>query len=166
MKPNRPQRKLPSSADDTQKLAQQAVEEARMILPGIQALFGFQLIAVFNARFSALPRHDQIIHFTAVILIAVAIGLIMTPAAYHRQVEPGKNTTRFVQLASMLVAAALVPLMVGLAMEIYILEELIFPGAMPNGLLALAMLAFFAGAWFGYPWWAQRHSGNRRHGAQ
>ena len=32
------------------------IEEARMVLPGIQALFGFQLIAVFNnanAIFSA-----------------------------------------------------------------------------------------------------------------
>ena len=25
-----------------------AIDEARMVLPGIQALFGFQLIAVFN----------------------------------------------------------------------------------------------------------------------
>jgi hypothetical protein len=30
---------------------EQALEEARMVLPGIQALFGFQLIAVFNQRF-------------------------------------------------------------------------------------------------------------------
>ena len=27
------------------------LEECRMVLPGIQALFGFQLIAVFNAAF-------------------------------------------------------------------------------------------------------------------
>ena len=39
-----------------EKMAQEAIEEARMVLPGIQALFGFQLIAVFNnanAIFSA-----------------------------------------------------------------------------------------------------------------
>jgi hypothetical protein len=27
------------------------IEEARMVLPGVQALFGFQLIAVFNNSF-------------------------------------------------------------------------------------------------------------------
>ena len=27
---------------------QQTLEEARMVLPGVQALFGFQLIAVFS----------------------------------------------------------------------------------------------------------------------
>jgi hypothetical protein len=30
------------------------IEEARMVLPGIQALFGFQLIAVFNDGFRDL----------------------------------------------------------------------------------------------------------------
>ena len=28
------------------------LEECRMVLPGIQALFGFQLIAVFNSTFA------------------------------------------------------------------------------------------------------------------
>ena len=31
------------------------VEEARMVVPAIQALFGFQTMAVFNNRFAELP---------------------------------------------------------------------------------------------------------------
>ena len=53
-----------------------------MVLPGIQALFGFQLIAVFNERFRQLSEGEQLIHFTAIMLVAIAIALIMTPAAY------------------------------------------------------------------------------------
>jgi hypothetical protein len=83
---------MASTSPETEKMAQQAVEEARMVLPGMQALFGFQLIAVFNNRFGQLSFADQVVHFCAVLLVAVAIGLIMTPAAYHRQVERG--TTR------------------------------------------------------------------------
>jgi hypothetical protein len=46
------------------KLDEQAdIEEARMVLPGIQALFGFQLIAVFNERFKELTKDEQLIHF-------------------------------------------------------------------------------------------------------
>jgi hypothetical protein len=41
--------------EHTEKIAQEAIDEARMVLPGIQALFGFQLIAVFNERFAQLP---------------------------------------------------------------------------------------------------------------
>jgi len=41
--------------------AQTLLDECRMVLPGIQALFGFQLIAVFNDRFKHdLSQLDQI----------------------------------------------------------------------------------------------------------
>ena len=43
--------------------AKHVLEEARMVLPGIQALFGFQLVAVFNQRFSTdLTNSEQIVH--------------------------------------------------------------------------------------------------------
>jgi hypothetical protein len=35
------------------------IEEARMVLPGIQAVFGFQLIAVFNSGFHSLPPRNS-----------------------------------------------------------------------------------------------------------
>jgi hypothetical protein len=45
--------KLDEQADKT---GREAIEEARMVLPGIQVLFGFQLIAVFNERLKSLRR--------------------------------------------------------------------------------------------------------------
>ena len=55
--------------------AQTLLDECRMVLPGIQALFGFQLIAVFNDRFAReLNRFDQCLHFAAISLVALAIG--------------------------------------------------------------------------------------------
>jgi len=66
--------------ESLQKQAQQTIEEARMVLPGIQALFGFQLIAIFNARFEELTLHEQYLHFSALLLVALAIALIMAPA--------------------------------------------------------------------------------------
>jgi hypothetical protein len=81
--------------EQTEKMAQEAIEEARMVLPGIQALFGFQLVAVFNERSKQLPDDEQRLHFTAIILIAVAIAVIMTHAAYHRQVGPGSVSEQF-----------------------------------------------------------------------
>ncbi len=41
------------------------IEEARMILPGIQAFFGFQLIAIFNNRFQDLTQAEQVLHLVA-----------------------------------------------------------------------------------------------------
>ncbi len=71
-------RHRPGKLDEqTDKIGREAIQEARMVLPGIQALFGFQLIAVFNERFKELAEDARLIHFSATVLIAVAIALII-----------------------------------------------------------------------------------------
>jgi len=60
------------------------LEEARMVLPGIQALFGFQTVAVFNQRFVELPAVVQNAHLVALLTVVAAIALVMMPAAWHR----------------------------------------------------------------------------------
>jgi hypothetical protein len=144
-------RPLPRSKEDLSKIAQQTVEEARMVLPGIQALFGFQLIAVFNARFTQLSFFDQLLHFSALVLVAIATALIMTPAAYHRMVEPRGVSSFFVRLASRLIALAMVPLMVALCVEVYILATVVFSDHFTSVALGLSLFAVFAGLWFVLP---------------
>jgi Family of unknown function (DUF6328) len=104
--------------EDLEEEATHATDEARMVLPGVQAIMGFQLIAVFNQRFESLSSNEQLLHLAAFFLITIAMGLIMAPAAYHRQVERGRVTRRFVDLASALLTLALVPLMIGLALDL------------------------------------------------
>jgi hypothetical protein len=138
--------------DRADKMAREAVEEARMVLPGIQTLFGFQLIAVFNQRFTALSPGQQRLHFLAILLIAVAIALIMTPAAYHRQVDPETVTPFFVRLASRLVALAMMPLMVALCLDVHLLGVLVLGDAALSLAISLLLLGVFAGLWFGLPY--------------
>jgi len=137
----------------TEKMAREAIEEARMVLPGIQALFGFQLMAVFNQRFNELGEGEQLIHFLAVLLIALSIGLIMTPAAYHRQVEPGSVSGFFVRLASRLVTIAMLPLAVALCLEVYLLGGVILGDRTASFLVAGMLMLIFAGLWYVFPWW-------------
>jgi hypothetical protein len=95
---DRYQRHRPGKLDEqADKIGREAIEEARMVLPGIQALFGFQLIAVFNERFKELTENERLIHFSATVLVTIAIALIMTPAAYlhllHKQVDGFQKPT-------------------------------------------------------------------------
>src|SRR6185503_13946267 len=86
------------------------LEECRMVLPGVQALFGFQLIAVFNSTFrERLTPTEQIIHLVAISLVAMSVALIMAPAAYHRQTNPEKATENFIELASYLLLGSMLP---------------------------------------------------------
>src|ERR1044071_5896011 len=105
--------------------ATHVTDEARMVLPGVQAVLGFQLIAVFNQRFQEFSAGEQLLHLAAFLLMALAMGLVMTPAAYHRQVERGRVTRRFVDLSLTLLTFAMLPLIAGVCLDPYLISRLI-----------------------------------------
>ena len=99
-----------------------------MVLPGIQALFGFQLIAVLTESFERLPDLSKYIHLASLGFIAVTVVLLMTPAAYHRIVEEGEETEHFHRFATRMVVASLVPLALGIAGGVYVVVQKVTGG--------------------------------------
>lgn len=127
------------------------VEECRMVLPGIQALFGFQLVAVFDSEFWRRLSHDeQIAHLVATGLIALAIGLIMTPAAYHRQTTPRCITVQFIRLCTRLMLWAMVPMAFGLCLDFYLVMNAVCHRGFVAVIAALLLL-YFLFLWFVLP---------------
>jgi len=127
------------------------LEECRMVLPGIQALFGFQLTAVFSPGFSEkLGQEDQKLHFLATVLLAVAIVLIMAPAAYHRQTCPEEATKGFIRLSTRLLLASMLPLAVSICLELYIVGNAIVPG-LSGILVGVGIFLLSALFWFIIP---------------
>jgi hypothetical protein len=136
---------------------EQVLEEARMVLPGLQALFGFQLIAVFSERFeNALGTACQQLHLGAVVLTAVAIGLIMAPAAYHRQAERGRASRYFANYASRLITLAMGPLAVALAIEVALVAFLILGNVPLSVVVGIGLILVLAWLWYLYPMTARR----------
>jgi cation transporter-like permease len=131
--------------------ANHAIAEARMVLPGVQALLGFQLVAVFNQRFRELSHGDQVTHIAGFLLIALAAGLLMTPAAYHRQTGCEKITRHFVKLATWLIMTAMWPLAVGIALDTYLLGRLVFEDRLFSIAMASGVLFMLVGLWFAFP---------------
>jgi len=128
------------------------LDEARMILPGMQALFGFQLIAVFSDGFGRLADTEQFAHLGSLLLVTISIALIMTPAAYDRIVDEPTISRGFVKLASRVITAAMVPLMLGIAIEIYVVTSVVFEGRGTAAVTALLVALLFIGLWFAFPW--------------
>src|SRR5437763_1186415 len=92
--------------------------ECRLVLPGMQALFGFQLIAVFNAGFSQkLSAAEQRLHLAAILCVIVAIGLVMSPAVIHRYRERRSVSRRFVEIASRLLLSSVIAVASGAMLE-------------------------------------------------
>ena len=128
------------------------LEECRMVLPGIQALFGFQLIAVFNSSFSEkLTSTEQYLHLAAIGLVAIAVALVMAPAAYHRQTHPMEATKDFIQVATRLLLSSMIPLMFGICLDFFIIARLILNSRRLSLLLSLFLLSVFSTLWFLYP---------------
>jgi hypothetical protein len=128
------------------------LEECRMVLPGIQALFGFQLIAVFNPSFSQkLSQLEQILHLVAITLVAMAVALIMTPAAFHRQTDPEQVSKKFILLSTRLLLFSMPPLCVAICMDSYLIAKIILNDGLIPLLLSAGLLGFFVVLWFVLP---------------
>ena len=163
----------PASQEEEVKLADAAsflLEECRMVLPGIQAIFGFQLVAVFNQRFPDLEEYEQTLHFIAMSLNALAIAMVMCPAAYHRMSMPFRVTRQFIRNSSRLLMASMIPLGLGLVADYYLIARLVFEDT-PRGWLVLGAMILFAILslfWFIFPRsrrlqdWLDRHSDGAR----
>jgi hypothetical protein len=128
------------------------IEETRMVLPGIQALFGFQLIAVFNESFSRLAPAEQRLHLGALLSVVLAVALIMTPASYHRIAEKGTVSRRFVEIASRLLAIAMLPLVAGITVDLFVVARLILKDVTLSAAIATLAVILFVGLWYVFPW--------------
>ena len=138
------------------------IEEARMVLPGIQAFFGFQLIAVFNSRFQDLTHTEQVLHLVALLMLAVSIALIMTPAAYHRIAVRGMVSRHFIELASRFLESAMFPLMLSITIDIFLIARFILDTAALAAGIALVTVLMFFGLWYVFPWAQAARAKNRR----
>jgi uncharacterized protein DUF6328 len=126
------------------------LEECRMVLPGLQALFGFQLVAVFNSGFEEiLTDSEQRLHLLALSLVVVTGALVMTPAAYHRQTTPYDVNEAFLILASRLLLWSMLPLMLGIGIDFYLIARVILVDRLMSGLLALMVI--ISSLWFLLP---------------
>ena len=128
----------------------QVLTEARVVLPGAQALLGFQFIAMIMDGFEKLPESSKYVHLACLGLVALSTILLMTPAAYHRIVEQGEETEHFHRFSSRILLAAMVPLALGVCGDVYVvlLKVTKVPSVAVG--LALALLAVCYGLWFGY----------------
>lgn len=134
------------------------IEEARVILPGIQALFGFQTIAVFNDRFDDLAMFAKVCHVMALVMVIVSVAMVMSPAIYYRTCR-GHATHAMVSFASRMIRGALGPLAVGLALDMFTVVYLA-TSDMPARLTvsigaAVATLLLLTGLWYVVPRRAQ-----------
>jgi hypothetical protein len=83
--------------------------------------------------------------------VAVAVALVMTPAALHRQLEPRGVSEGFVLISSRLLLWSMLPLALGIVTDLYLIARLIVAATAPAALLAALLVAVYCTLWFLLP---------------
>jgi Family of unknown function (DUF6328) len=145
-----PERERQGPSDIATKI-EHALTEARMVLPGAQALLGFQFMSFFAAGFADLPRASRLIHFSGLLSVSLAGILLIAPAAFHRLAEQGQSTTRFYRDASGMVQASLVPLALWMSADFYVVVAKVSGWIADGAVSAAALLLGVFCLWWGIP---------------
>jgi hypothetical protein len=134
----------------------QVLIECRVVLPGAQALLGFQLIIMWMTAFYKIPQIWKLLHLASLFAVAISTILLITPAAYHRIVEQGEDSEMLHHITAQLLLGAMVFLALGMCGDFYIVCRMTGIGMAASTTLALLLLSLFYGAWFGFTFWKKR----------
>lgn len=128
---------------------------ASLILPGVQALFGFQFIAIFQPTFAKdLTPAERTLHFASILLSSVAIVMTIAPASLHRHAEPEHASERLIELSNRLLAAGLWALAIGACLDFRVLARLVYRDRPDLAWgIAVGVLALYVGFWKLLPKW-------------
>jgi Family of unknown function (DUF6328) len=126
--------------------------EARVVLPGVQALLGFQLIVILSESFDTLPDSSALVHLTALAAIALSAVLLIAPAAHHRIVFGGEDSEEFLPIASRYLLGATVFLALGMAGDCYVIVAKVLQSPASGIAAAVATAAACLGLWHVWPW--------------
>ena len=75
----------------------------------------------------------------------------MAPAAVHRHMNPRSITFRFIVISSRLLMASMVPLAIGICLDVYLVARLIVGSATIASVIAVPLFAVFIVFWLLLP---------------
>lgn len=73
-----------SRKEQLEREHRELLEELRSLIPGAEVLFGFLLAIRFTEQFGELTTLQEYVYYATLISTAVALVMLLAPAAYHR----------------------------------------------------------------------------------
>jgi O-antigen/teichoic acid export membrane protein len=136
---------VPESQDEQlNRNLDQLLQELRVVLPGVQVLFAFLLVAPFSSRFGQVDDFERDVYFVALLLAAVAVALLMAPSIQHRILFRREQKLYLVNLGSAFTIA------LAIVLSLVLVAHFLFG---PGAAFAAGGLAFvaFAVLWYALP---------------
>ncbi|HSK15998.1 MAG TPA: DUF6328 family protein [Gaiellaceae bacterium] len=137
------------------------VEELRLTMPGVQVLFAFLLILPFQRPFEDLSRGQEYVYFAALLAAAVAVVLLISPAANHRLRWRKGDKDALMRSATRSAVAATVFIALAMTASVFLITDVLF-GLPLTAVVPSALGALFVWYWYGLPLWRRAREGGRR----
>ena len=139
--------------DHEERLNRELIEllnELRVMLPGVQVLFGFLLTVPFSSRFHLLGDAQQGLYFATFVCTTIATGLFMMPTAYHRIRFRQGDKERMIRTSNTFTIVGIGFLAVAITLAVILTADVLF-GFGAAVAFGLAALVFLVWAWFAIP---------------
>lgn len=136
--------------DEERVRYRELLEELRTIIPGVQVLFAFLLTAPFSERFADLDDLGRGLYAGALLGVAVATVVFVTPAALHRLGDGVDRTTRL-KVGVRCTVVGMTLMAASVVTSVFVVVRFVFAHTAFAAVLAAVVGASAVGLWYVLP---------------
>jgi hypothetical protein len=140
-----------SDEDEGERLDRELLEllnELRVVMPGVQVLFGFLLTVPFQQRFETIDTFQRTVYVTTLLLTAASAAFLMAPSAFHRLTFRMGEKPYLIQFGTRVTIVGLGLLALAMNGVILLLADVLFHGTTVAVMVACSAI-LYASLWFG-----------------
>jgi hypothetical protein len=137
--------------DEAERLDRELIEllnELRVVMPGVQLLFGFLLTVPFQQRFNIVDDYQRLVYLVTLLLTAASAAFLMAPSAFHRLTFREGQKPYLIRLATRQAIVGMGLLALAMNGALLLLVDLLYSSLTTAIVVGLTGL-LFAWLWFG-----------------
>jgi hypothetical protein len=125
-----------------------ALNEGRILMLGVQVLIGFDYRGIFEDKFGKLPLGLQELRLVSLGLMLLSLSILISAIPYHWVRGRGHNSRDLHGYAQRVIEIALAPFALALSMDLFVASSQVVgaPWAVTFPLIILSLAGFF---WYG-----------------
>lgn len=162
MAPDQSKHEARSDEDEGERLDRELIEllnELRVVMPGVQVMFGFLLTVPFQQGFHDISPFQRDVYFITLLLTAAAAAFLMGPSAFHRLTFREGHKPYLVRLGTRQTIVGMALLALAMNGVLLLLTDVLFH-SLTVAITVACSASLFAWLWFGLAL-TRRASGKR-----
>ncbi|HMJ35257.1 MAG TPA: DUF6328 family protein [Baekduia sp.] len=136
---------------EAERLDRELIEllnELRVVMPGVQVLFGFLLTVPFQQGFHQIDAFQRDVYFATLLLTAASSAFLMAPSAFHRLTFRAGQKPYLVQLGTRQAIVGMALLALAMNGAVLLLTDILFH-SLTVAITVACSATLFAWLWFG-----------------